>query len=116
MTFRSILLLILFGVIVITFAGKLRQGVAEANLRVETMICRVLAVEAQLGAIRRTTCVELGIYAARPGIELQREATIVVGAADGLQRSSTRPANLSGAPQADASVRSVAQAEQSQRF
>ena len=55
MTFRSILLLILFGAIVITFIGELRQGVAEANLRVETMICRVLAVEAQLGAIRRTT-------------------------------------------------------------
>ena len=46
MTFRSILLLILFGVIVITSIGKLRQRVAEANLRVETMICQVLAVEA----------------------------------------------------------------------
>jgi hypothetical protein len=107
MTFRSILLLILFGVIVITSIGKLRQGVAEANLRVETVICHVLAVEAQLGAIRRTTCAELGIYAARPGIELQREATIVVGAADGLRRSSARPVNVSGAPQADASVRTV---------
>ena len=32
MTFRSILLLILFGAMVIAFIGKLRQGVAEANL------------------------------------------------------------------------------------